>query len=218
MTSFATHRLRVHDAALPAHRRMSALHTCLTEFAPYGFRATFHHLRGSAGIPRDPARDPDSLVRAVEELRGARELWLAALRPWQEARRVQKRAGIRVPDPAEPPGRVGCPNPEFHPLGTLTEVMARIVRAREYSGPGCAVCGADHGEVGWADGRHVHWLCAHCGVERGPLERSPDDPRLAGLRAGRWRAVWRGDAEWDRPGAVSPPLLTRADRPAAPRA
>lgn len=106
MTSFATHRLRVHDAALPAHRRMSALRTCLTEFAPYGFRATFHHLRGSAGIPRDPARDPDALVRAVEELRGARELWLAALRPWQEARRFQKRAGIRVPDPAEPPGRV----------------------------------------------------------------------------------------------------------------
>lgn len=46
MTSFATHRRKVHDGALPAHRRMSALRTCLTEFAPYGFRATFHHPLG----------------------------------------------------------------------------------------------------------------------------------------------------------------------------
>ncbi|MFE4638750.1 hypothetical protein ACFRJ1_35990 [Streptomyces sp. NPDC056773] len=72
MTSFATHRLRVHDAALPVHRRMSALRTCLTEFAPYGLRATFHHLRGSAGIPRDPARDPDSCGRGSTRVRGAR--------------------------------------------------------------------------------------------------------------------------------------------------
>lgn len=32
MTSFATHRLRVHDTARPPYRRLSALRTCLTEF------------------------------------------------------------------------------------------------------------------------------------------------------------------------------------------
>lgn len=34
MTSFHTHRARVHDTSLPVHRRHSALRTCLTRFAP----------------------------------------------------------------------------------------------------------------------------------------------------------------------------------------
>ncbi|MEV6582050.1 hypothetical protein AB0M92_28225 [Streptomyces sp. NPDC051582] len=29
MTGFTTHRLRVHDTALPPYRRLSALRTCL---------------------------------------------------------------------------------------------------------------------------------------------------------------------------------------------
>ncbi|MGW3158333.1 hypothetical protein [Streptomyces sp. NPDC001089] len=40
MTSFLTHRERVHDARLPLHQHR-ALRTCLTLFAPYGFRATY---------------------------------------------------------------------------------------------------------------------------------------------------------------------------------
>ncbi|MFJ7157649.1 hypothetical protein ACIQUQ_22275 [Streptomyces sp. NPDC101118] len=84
MTSFATHRLRVHDRSLPPYRRLSALRTCLTEFAPYGLRATYHHLCRSAGIPHGlalhrlcagcglgldnrPAPRDESLVAAREE-------------------------------------------------------------------------------------------------------------------------------------------------------
>lgn len=199
MTSFATHRLRVHDAALPAHRRMSALRTCLTEFAPYGFRATFHHLRGSAGIPRDPARDPDSLVRAVEELQAAREVWVPGILAWQEARRLQKRAGVRLAKPPEPRPRVWCPNPEFHPLGPLAGVMPRILRAREHPGPGCPVCEADRSVVRWSDGHRVHRLCAHCGVQLGWIAEAVEDAGRRRACEGRWRAVWRGDAEWERP-------------------
>ncbi|MCY0936472.1 hypothetical protein [Streptomyces sp. H34-S4] len=199
MTSFATHRRKVHDGALPAHRRMSALRTCLTEFAPYGFRATFHHLRGSAGIPRNPAHDPDSLVRAVEELQAAREVWVPGILAWQEARRVQKRAGVRRPDPPAPQPRAWCPNPEFHPLGPLAEVMPRVLRAREYAGRGCPVCEADHSAVSWSDGHGVHRLCAHCGVQLGWTPQAVDDVHRRSACASRWRAVWRGDAEWERP-------------------
>ncbi|MCJ0870644.1 hypothetical protein [Streptomyces sp. AP-93] len=199
MTSFATHRLRVHDATLPAHRRMSALRTCLTEFAPYGLRATFHHLRGSAGIPRDPARDPDSLVRAVDELQAAREVWVPGILAWQEARRLQKRAGVRVPVPPEPRPLVRCPNLEFHPLGPLAEVMPRILRTREYVGPGCPVCEADHGTLSWGDGYGVYTLCAHCGVMVSGPTGPVTDLRLQSACSSRWRAVWRGDAEWERP-------------------
>ena len=77
MTSFLTHRAHVHDARLPLRRRHSALRTCITLFAPYGFRATYHHLTLSAAIPRRLEADPDALVRAVEELHEARVLWLA---------------------------------------------------------------------------------------------------------------------------------------------
>ncbi|MCX4777080.1 hypothetical protein [Streptomyces sp. NBC_01264] len=200
MTSFATHRLRVHDATLPVHRRMSALRTCLTQFAPYGLRATFHHLRGSAGIPRDPARDPDSLVRAVEELQAAREVWVPGIRAWQAARRIQKRAGVRLPHPPEPRPWVSCPNLEFHPLGPLAEVMPRILRAREYTGEGCAVCEAARSVMNWSDGHRVYALCTHCGVERGPSAPDPVyDLHRRIACAARWGAVWRGDAEWERP-------------------
>lgn len=77
MTSFLTNRAHVHDARLPLRRRHSALRNCITLFAPYGFRATYHHLTLSAAIPRRLEADPDSLVRAVEELFEARVLWLA---------------------------------------------------------------------------------------------------------------------------------------------
>ncbi|MFG2436295.1 hypothetical protein [Streptomyces sp. NPDC048508] len=72
MTSFLTHRAHVHDARLSLRRRHSALRTCITVFAPYGFQATYHHLTLSAAIPRQLEGDPDALVRAVEELHEAR--------------------------------------------------------------------------------------------------------------------------------------------------
>ncbi|MFF3257458.1 hypothetical protein ACFYWP_42285 [Actinacidiphila glaucinigra] len=96
MTSFLTHRAHVHDARLPLRRRHSALRTCITLFAPYGFRATYHHLTLSAAIPRRLEADPDALVRAVEELHAARVLWLARAEEYAAQRRAQKRAGRRA--------------------------------------------------------------------------------------------------------------------------
>src|SRR5688572_25117757 len=100
MTSFLTNRAHVHDARLPLRCRHSVLRTCITLFAPYGFRATYHHLTLSAAIPRRLEADPDALVRAVEELYEARVLWLARVEEYAAQRRADKQAGRRaVPKP-----------------------------------------------------------------------------------------------------------------------
>ncbi|MFE9809697.1 hypothetical protein ACFYRN_42875 [Streptomyces sp. NPDC005227] len=84
------------DGRLPLRGRHSALRTCITVFASYGFRATYHHLTLSAAIPRRLEADPDALVRAVEELHEARVLWLARAEKYTAQRRAEKRAGRRA--------------------------------------------------------------------------------------------------------------------------
>ncbi|MEV7523023.1 hypothetical protein [Streptomyces sp. NPDC091371] len=202
MPSFATHRLRVHDASRPAHRRLSALRTCLTEFCPYGFYATYHHLCRSAGIPRDLEQDPESLVRAVEELHEARRLWLDELAAWQVGRRAQKRAGVRRPDPPQPSARLLWPEPEFHPGGRLVDVMPGVMRGRlsleGHQGRDgvCPVCGSDRGSVEWdRDGYGTHTLCAGCGLGLGRRpHRLPYGPERGEVRAAfreHLRLIWK---------------------------
>jgi hypothetical protein len=88
VSSFTTHRARVHDTGLPGYLRLSALRTCLLLLAPYGFRATYDHLVLSAGIPTDLNHDsdPHPLARAVEELHAARQLWLPLHERYAEQR------------------------------------------------------------------------------------------------------------------------------------
>ncbi|RKT03589.1 hypothetical protein BX286_1519 [Streptomyces sp. 3211.6] len=201
MPSFATHRLRVHDASLPPHRRLSALRTCLTVFCPYGFYATYHHLCRSAGIPRELGEDPGSLVRAVEELHEARLLWLDAMAVWRVGRRAQKRAGVRRPEPPEPAQGLFWPNPEFHPGVCLAEVMPGVMRGRldvegdQRRDGACPVCARDRGTVQWDGSGHGRYtLCAGCGLGLGrrppPL---PHGPQRGDVRAGfrhRQRLIW----------------------------
>ncbi|MFG2715193.1 hypothetical protein ACGFX2_32220 [Streptomyces goshikiensis] len=191
MTSFRTHRLRVHDGSRTPRQRFAALRTCLTEFAPFGFRATYHHLCRSAGIPVEPERDPEALVRAVRELHAARELWLAEYAGWRAGRAAQKAAGVRIPDPPEPPRRLWCPDPEFHPVEPLPAVMPRILRARPGAWARCPVCEADLGTTRYRDGHHVHRLCAGCGVSLGHRAAPGPDPAALAARAERWKLVWQ---------------------------
>ncbi|WP_404961141.1 hypothetical protein [Streptomyces sp. 147326] len=190
MASFTTHRLRAHDPARSPALRFAALCTCLAEFAPYGFRATYHHLCRSAGIPPEPEQDPEAVVRAVEELHAAREVWFAAFRAWKGGRRVQKLAGARVPEPPEPRRRLWCPDPEFHPGEPLSVVMRQITRAPAGDLERCPVCVEGRGTKTWHDGFTEHTLCAGCGVSLAgrPV---PHDVRIAAGRAERWRLVWR---------------------------
>ncbi|MFE7589480.1 hypothetical protein ACFU6K_08770 [Kitasatospora sp. NPDC057512] len=150
MTSFHTHRARVHDASLPLYRRHSALRTCLTLFAPYGLRATYHHLTVSARMPRLLEADPDALVRAVDELHEARELWRARAEEYAERRRAQKRAGRRLP-PETAWWHVrwwGSPNaawehdPFLHPPLRLPDYVRRQNALLDgVVLPGCPACG-----------------------------------------------------------------------------
>ncbi|MFI9324086.1 hypothetical protein ACIGXI_30505 [Kitasatospora aureofaciens] len=171
MTSFLTHRARVHDAALPPYRRHSALRTCLTEFAPYGLRATYHHLTVSARMPRLLEADPDSLVRAVEELNEARALWLARAEQYAAQRRAEKRAGRREPpvtawwDRPWPgsPDAVWYHDPFLHPPLSLPDYVRRqnaLLDGAEL--PGCPACGEEGPAVSVPTGHGRAELCRCC--------------------------------------------------------
>ncbi|MGV9269000.1 hypothetical protein ACWDRR_30525 [Kitasatospora sp. NPDC003701] len=173
MTSFLTHRALVHDGSLPTHRRHAALRTCLTRFAPYGLRATYHHLTLSARIPSDLDADPDALVRAVEELHEARLLWLEQAERYAARRRAEKRAGQRAPTGPAPwwrspwwrsPTVVWAHDPLVHPPLRLPEYVRRQ-GAREDGAalPGCPSCGSDGQPVPVLTGHGRAELCRCCG-------------------------------------------------------
>lgn len=181
MSSFRTHRARVHDAARDPRHRLSDLRSCLQHFAPYGFGATYHYLRAGAGIPNRPEKDPESLVRAVEELHEARQVWLAAVAAYSERRIREKRAGHRRPSCAGPwrTWRRGwnniayCPDPRRHPREPLPAVVRRALHAQPFEGPGarragsrpvCWVCAEPAGTELWRTGYWTYTLCARCGV------------------------------------------------------
>ncbi|MGA5816807.1 hypothetical protein ACPC54_02915 [Kitasatospora sp. NPDC094028] len=172
MTSFRTHRTRVHDTALPLHRRHSALRTCLTGFAPYGLRATYHHLTVSARIPRRLEADPEALVRAVEELHEARELWLARFAEHVAQRRAEKRAGRRRPARTpwwdrprwDAPDSAWAHDPFLHPRLSLPEYVRRqnaLLDGAEL--PGCPACGEEGPAVPVEAGPGTAELCRSCG-------------------------------------------------------
>ncbi|WP_377267770.1 hypothetical protein [Peterkaempfera sp. SMS 1(5)a] len=198
MSSFHTLRARVHDASLPPYRRLSALRSCLQMFAPYGFRATYHHLVRTAGIPRHLDRDPDSLVRAVDELHAARELWLAAEREYAERRRLEKRAGRRTPSQADTWrvwtrgwGSVSyyCPDPRRHPDGPLTGTFHHSIHpATPVPHDACPLC-RGVATVAWSDGHRTYQLCVHCGIAltQQPADHDSDQARQA---ARQWKATW----------------------------
>lgn len=180
MTSFLTHRSHVHDARLPLRRGHSALRTCITLFAPYGFRATYHHLTLSAAIPRRLEADQDALVRAVEEL--------------------QKRAGRRaVVNPLpwwlrswwEGPNRAWYEHPFRHPSLRLPEYVRRqnaILDGADL--PGCPDCGDERPLVskstghGWVEPcRGCAWVLAPCPC--GQRHRFvPETPF-------NWKGIWQ---------------------------
>ncbi|MEU1620021.1 hypothetical protein ABZ479_22310 [Streptomyces sp. NPDC005722] len=202
MAGFETHRRRVHDADLPVRARHNALRTCVVGFAPYGFRATYHHLCRSARIPVVLEDDPAALVRAVEELRSARRLRLADEAAYVTRRRREKDLGRRVPRPDggwrdQRPGPEGslafCPDSEFHPCEPLPTVVGRVLASAIPPGtdsPRCRACGSDAKTCSWKSGLHVYRLCARCGVSLGSRPSDVDRRRLA-ARSLRWKELWK---------------------------
>ncbi|GAA1989096.1 hypothetical protein [Kitasatospora viridis] len=200
MTSFLTHRARVHDARLPAYRRHSALRTCLTAFAPYGLRATYHHLTLSARIPQRLDADPDALVRAVEELHEARELWLVETREFAARRRAEKWAGRRaVPSPRpwwlrswwEGPDRAWYEDPLHHPWLRLPDYVRRqqaLDAGAEL--PGCPACGDEGPSQSTSTGHGWVERCGRCRFVTAPCSCGQWHP-LAQESPYRWPDIWR---------------------------
>jgi hypothetical protein len=187
VTSFPAQARRVRDTDLSLHRRLLALRECTLHFAPYGFRATWHHLILNAGIPQRLEQHPGSLLQAIDELDEARQLWQAQWRAFAQRRRAQKATGRRTPPTSEDwlssRGRLAfCPDPAAHPTERLAVVLDRMITAHT-SGPlpttTCPACG--------------HWRqippCTRCGVDpRGPTRARA----LTGPEAdSQWRQIWQ---------------------------
>jgi hypothetical protein len=160
-----------------------ALRECALRFGPYGFRATWHHLIVNNGIPEDLEADPDSLIRAVDELEEARDLWTPLLRDYERRRRAEK-ATKRVADEI-PRLDLYCPDPEFHPRERLKVVVARVIDRRSTGKEICAGCNGPRVLIG---------ICPRCGVCEDPrrLRRA----HLPGGRTARewqerWKAIWQ---------------------------
>ncbi|WP_033821848.1 hypothetical protein [Kitasatospora sp. MBT63] len=202
MTSFLTHRARVHDARLPIYRRHSALRTCLTRFAPYGLRATYHHLTLSARIPRRLEDDPAALVRAVEELHEARELWRTRADEFEARRRARKWAGRRaVPEPRpwwlrgwvreDGPPRAWYDDPNRHPSLRLPDYVRRrnaLLDGAEL--PGCPACGDEGPPELQSTGHGRVELCGRCGWAPSPCPCAREH-RLVPVAPRGWSEIWR---------------------------
>lgn len=200
MTSFLTHRARVHDARLPLRRRHNALRTCITLFAPYGFRATYHHLTLSAAIPRRLEADPDALVRAVEELHEARVLWLARTQEYAARRRAEKRAGRRAAANPRPwwlrswwegQDRAWYEDPFRHPPLRLPEYVRRqnaILDGADL--PGCPACGDARPLEPISTGHSWVGLCRGCAWASVPCPCGHRHRLVPQVTYG-WNEIWQ---------------------------
>lgn len=201
MSSFLTHRERVHDARLPAYRRHSALRTCLTSFAPYGLRATYHHLTLSAGIPRRLEADPDALVRAVEELHEARVLWLARAREYAARRQAEKWAGRRqltghrpwwLWDGWDAPERPWYDAPLRHPPLRLPDyVRRRNALLDGVTLPGCPACGYEGPPEVWPTVHGGSELCGRCGRTAVACPCGHHHLLVDAGRSATWSVIWQ---------------------------
>ncbi|UUN25988.1 hypothetical protein [Streptomyces sp. FIT100] len=176
MAGFRSLARQVRDPRGDLALRRHSLRKCLERFAPYGHRATWHHLCARHGIgPDDRAPDPERLVAAVDELEEARDVWLAYEEEFAERRKREKHNGLRRPGAFDDwhrrtwggNGIARCVDPAVHPVAPLGEVLRRLITALG-AAPGavCPVCRGNR--IVWRqDLANEPWfgpVCTGCGV------------------------------------------------------
>jgi hypothetical protein len=97
MTSFPAAARRVRSDDVSTRKRLLALRECVLRFAPYGFRATWHHVATVGRLAQPLELDPESLDHALAELEPARTLWLSHCAAYAARRRDDKARGGRMP-------------------------------------------------------------------------------------------------------------------------
>ncbi|MET8677432.1 hypothetical protein ABZW18_07550 [Streptomyces sp. NPDC004647] len=176
MAGFRSLAEHVRDPRIETRQRRTALRKCLEKFAPYGHRATWHHLCSRVGIgAEDRQPDPGRLVAALAELEEARAVWLAYDVEFAARRKREKLDGIRKPSALDDwhrctwggCGIAWCDDPRVHPSGFLPEVLHRLIAALESEpGAGCPVCSDDR--IVWRRGLDHHPssgpVCTRCGI------------------------------------------------------
>ncbi|KAF4405640.1 MULTISPECIES: hypothetical protein [Streptomyces] len=175
MAGFRSLAEQVRDPRLAPEQRRTALRKCLEKFAPYGHRATWHHLCDRVGIGTEDRRPaPERLTAALAELEEARRVWLAYDVEFAARRKREKHLGIRQPSALDDwhrctwggCGVVRCDDPLVHPAAPLADVLRRLIAALE-SAPGtaCPVCACDR--IAWRGGpdRPASGpVCTGCGI------------------------------------------------------
>ncbi|MFC7468239.1 hypothetical protein ACFQVA_12855 [Actinomadura keratinilytica] len=144
--------------------------------------------------PRPRRPGPAALVRAVDELHEAQQLWLAEAVAFSVRRRVEKAAGARAPD--ERPGWRGARRAAWPTVRTPRPIPPPA--SPRWSAPcgpppgGLPLCGGTGPDaaVSWGSGRRRHLLCARCGSNLRAAVTAPG-PALVRVRAERRRQVWR---------------------------
>ncbi|MGP3984747.1 hypothetical protein [Streptomyces sp. KR80] len=176
MAGFRSLAEHVRDPLIVTRRRRTALRKCLEKFAPYGHRATWHHLCTRVGIgTEDRQPDPERLVAALAELEEARTIWLAYEEQFAARRKREKHDGLRQPGALDGwhrrtwggCGVLWCDDPLLHPSAPLPDVLRRLITALD-AAPGaiCPVCAGDR--IVWRHGLDHHPdcgpVCTGCGI------------------------------------------------------
>ncbi|SFI66332.1 hypothetical protein [Amycolatopsis regifaucium] len=187
MTSFPAAARRVRDTDLTPRDRLLSLRECVLCFAPYGFRATWHHLIVGADGPEGVDEGPLPLPRMVDELEEARFVWRAQVEDYVARRRREKAAGHRTPPRANRwrswSGMLAyCPDFEKHPTDRLAVVVRRVIAAYDSGADPLVTCRAC-GQPLSAD-----FPCLVCGVDPRPTANRPEFRTL--LAHHRWRELW----------------------------
>ncbi|MFG2192409.1 hypothetical protein [Streptomyces sp. NPDC048639] len=186
MAGFRSLADHVRDPRVATQQRRTALRKCLEKFAPYGHRATWHHLCTRVGVGTSDRRpDPERLVAALAELEEARTEWLAYDVRFAERRRREKHAGMRQPGALDDwhrrtwggYGVAWCDDPLRHPTSPLPVVVRRLVSALESEPRSvCPVCAEDGIDWFWGLGHHPGSapVCTTCGIVVPEAVLTPD--------------------------------------------
>lgn len=150
-------------------------------------------------MPRRLETDPDSLLRAVDELHEARELWRAGAEEYAAQRRAQKRSGRRTrPVPPwwdryrwGPLEAAWHHDPFLHPPLSLPDYVRRrnaLLDGAEL--PGCPACGEEGPAVPVPTGHGEAGLCRSCARVLTPCPCGRWHGFEPSVRYG-WSRTWR---------------------------